>query len=145
MGAVVGALTATLVGPLVDPPVGPLVGSSRFAFACSARCPRKKPFPERNRRNRKPEPLKPFHAQIITEPNRGHPEKTTLKICSLRWPLVHDLPRQRHLIFDLLSHLFQLPCELLLFNPEQPTGQNQGCAEHTTKEVHDQPFLAFFR
>ena len=29
-----------------------------------------KPFLERNRRNRKPEPLEPFHLQTVTEPNR---------------------------------------------------------------------------
>ena len=29
-----------------------------------------KPFLQRNRRNRKPEPLEPFHLQTVTEPNR---------------------------------------------------------------------------
>ena len=29
-----------------------------------------KPFLQRNRRNRKPEPLEPFHPQTVTEPNR---------------------------------------------------------------------------
>ena len=29
-----------------------------------------KPFPQRNRRNRKPEPLKPFYARTVAEPNR---------------------------------------------------------------------------
>ena len=31
---------------------------------------REKPFLQRNRRNRKPEPLEPFHPQTVTEPNR---------------------------------------------------------------------------
>ena len=31
-------------------------------------------FLQRNRQNRKPEPLEPFHAQTVTEPNRGVPE-----------------------------------------------------------------------
>ena len=29
------------------------------------------PFLQRNRRNRKPEPLEPFHPRTVTEPNRG--------------------------------------------------------------------------
>ena len=29
-----------------------------------------RPPPQRNRRNRKPEPLEPFHPQTVTEPNR---------------------------------------------------------------------------
>ena len=32
-----------------------------------------KPFLQRNRRNRKPEPVEPFHPQTVTEPNRGLP------------------------------------------------------------------------
>ena len=32
-----------------------------------------KPFLQSNRRNRKPEPLEPFHLQTVTEPNRGLP------------------------------------------------------------------------
>ena len=32
-----------------------------------------KPFLQRHRRNRKPEPLEPFHLQTVTEPNRGLP------------------------------------------------------------------------
>ena len=32
------------------------------------------PILHRNRRNRKPEPLEPFHLQTVTEPNRGLPE-----------------------------------------------------------------------
>ena len=35
-----------------------------------------KPFLQRNRRNRKPEPLEPFHLQTVTEPNRGLPVLT---------------------------------------------------------------------
>ena len=34
---------------------------------------KKKTFLQRNRRNRKPEPLEPFHLQTVTEPNRGLP------------------------------------------------------------------------
>ena len=30
-------------------------------------------FLQRNRQNRKPEPLEPFHPQTVTEPNRGLP------------------------------------------------------------------------
>ena len=60
-----------------------------------------KPFLQRNRQNRKPEPLEPFHPQTVTEPNRtgaslkmvkcnpgrlhcGCPAKDTLWA---RWPL----------------------------------------------------------
>ena len=37
-----------------------------------------KPFLQRNRQNRKPEPLEPFPSQTVTEPNRGLPVLTGL-------------------------------------------------------------------
>ena len=38
----------------------------------------KNPLSQRNRQNRKPEPLEPFHPQTVTEPNWGLPAKCFL-------------------------------------------------------------------
>ena len=38
----------------------------------------KRPFAMEPNRNRKPEPLEPFHPQTVTEPNRGLPELNTI-------------------------------------------------------------------
>ena len=42
-----------------------------FLFNCAET--QKNPFLQRKRRNRKPEPLEPFHRRTVTEPNRGLP------------------------------------------------------------------------
>ena len=39
-------------------------------FPVKLYCNTEKPFLQRNRRNRKPEPREPFHLQTVTEPNR---------------------------------------------------------------------------
>ena len=58
----------------------------------------KNPLPQKNRRNRKPEPLEPFHPQTATEPNRGLPENG---IFSTRCRLNGGFPCLRNPIFRL--------------------------------------------
>ena len=41
-----------------------------------------KPFLQRNRHKRKPEPLEPFHPQTVTEPKRGLPVDCVLRVCA---------------------------------------------------------------
>ena len=55
----------------------------------------KKPFPQRNRRNRKPEPLEPFHPRTVTEPNpdRGHPVLTGIGVSATFQKFRPELPR----------------------------------------------------
>ena len=51
------------------------------------------PFLQRNRRNRKPEPLEPFHPQTVTEPNRTGASLGHFNLCGFKKALLQN-PRE---------------------------------------------------